>query len=255
MNEKQSILDTIAQSWQYFAALIILVAFAFVITLAVEKAAARKEGKVDQKLLSVRKMAIIGVFSAVSFVLMLLEFPLPFAPSFYKFDFSDMPALVGGFAAGPFAGVMVEFIKILLKLVIKGTSSGFVGEIANFVVGTSFVLPATIIYRLHKSRKVALISCIVGTAFITLVGSLLNAFFLLPAYAVIYGCDISSFVEMGAAINPAISNVTTFCLLAVAPFNLVKGIVDSVITFVLYKNISPILKGNSNAAKAGAASK
>ena len=225
MNEKQSIFETIAQSWQYFAALVILVAFAFVITLAVEKVAVRKEGKQDQKLLSVRKMAIIGVFSAVSFVLMLLEFPLPFAPSFYKFDFSDMPALVGGFAAGPFAGVM------------------------DFVVGTSFVLPATIIYRLHKSRKVALISCIVGTAFITLVGSLLNAFFLLPAYAVIYGCDISSFVEMGAAINPAITNITTFCLLAVAPFNLVKGIVDSVITFALYKHISPILKGNSNRTK------
>lgn len=250
MNEKQSIFETIAQSWQYFAALVILVVFAFVITLAVEKVAARKEGKQDQKLLSVRKMAIIGVFSAVSFVLMLLEFPLPFAPSFYKFDFSDMPALVGGFAAGPFAGVMVEFIKILLKLVIKGTSSGFVGEIANFVVGTSFILPATIIYRLHKTRKVALVSCIVGTLFITLVGSLLNAFFLLPAYAVIYGCDINMFVEMGTTINPAIKNITTFCLLAVAPFNLVKGIVDSVITFALYKHISPILKGNSRSAKA-----
>ena len=249
MNEKQSIFETIAQSWQYFAALIILVAIAFVITIAVEKVAVKKEGKQDERLLSVRKMAIIGVFSAVSFVLMLLEFPLPFAPSFYKFDFSDMPALVGGFAAGPFAGVMIEFIKILLKLVIKGTSSGFVGEIANFVVGAAFVVPATIIYRLRKTRKTALISCIVGTLCITLAGSFLNAFFLLPAYAIIYGCDINAFVEMGTSINPAITNITTFCLLAVAPFNLVKGIVDSAITFVLYKHISPILKGNSHRTK------
>ncbi len=249
MNEKQSIFETIAQSWQYFAALIILVAIAFVITIAVEKVAVKKEGKQDERLLSVRKMAIIGVFSAVSFVLMLLEFPLPFAPSFYKFDFSDMPALVGGFAAGPFAGVMIEFIKILLKLVIKGTSSGFVGEIANFVVGAAFVVPATIIYRLRKTRKTALISCIVGTLCITLAGSSLNAFFLLPAYAIIYGCDINAFVEMGTSINPAITNITTFYLLAVAPFNLVKGIVDSVITFVLYKHISPILKGNSHRTK------
>ena len=241
MNEKQSIFETIAQSWQYFAALIILVAIAFVITIAVEKVAVKKEGKQDERLLSVRKMAIIGVFSAVSFVLMLLEFPLPFAPSFYKFDFSDMPALVGGFAAGPFAGVMIEFIK--------GTSSGFVGEIANFVVGAAFVVPATIIYRLRKTRKTALISCIVGTLCITLAGSFLNAFFLLPAYAIIYGCDINAFVEMGTSINPAITNITTFCLLAVAPFNLVKGIVDSVITFVLYKHISPILKGNSHRTK------
>ena len=249
MNEKQGIFETIAQSWQYFAALIIIVAIAFAVTIAVEKVAVKKEGKQDERLLSVRKMAIVGVFSAVSFVLMLLEFPLPFAPSFYKFDFSDMPALVGGFAAGPFAGVMIEFIKILLKLVIKGTSSGFIGEIANFVVGTSFVVPATIIYRLRKTRKTALISCIVGTICITLAGSFLNAFFLLPAYAVIYGCDISMLVEMGTQINPAITSVTTFCLLAVAPFNLIKGIVDSVITFALYKHISPILKGNSNRTK------
>ena len=245
MNEKQGIFETIAQSWQYFAALIIIVAIAFAVTIAVEKVAVKKEGKQDERLLSVRKMAIVGVFSAVSFVLMLLEFPLPFAPSFYKFDFSDMPALVGGFAAGPFAGVMIEFIKILLKLVIKGTSSGFIGEIANFVVGASFVVPATIIYRLRKTRKTALISCIVGTICITFAGSFLNAFFLLPAYAVIYGCDISMLVEMGTQINPAITSVTTFCLLAVAPFNLIKGIVDSVITFALYKHISPILKGNS----------
>ena len=217
MNEKQGIFETIAQSWQYFAALIIIVAIAFAVTIAVEKVAVKKEGKQDERLLSVRKMAIVGVFSAVSFVLMLLEFPLPFAPSFYKFDFSDMPALVGGFAAGPFAGVMIEFIKILLKLVIKGTSSGFVGEIANFVVGASFVVPATIIYRLRKTRRTALISCIVGTVCITLAGSFLNAFFLLPAYAVIYGCDISMFVEMGTTINPAITNITTFLFLRNSP--------------------------------------
>jgi len=248
MEEKKSIIQTIADSWQYFAALIILVAVAFAITALVEKIAAKKEGK-SEKLLDVRKMAIVGVFSAVAFVLMLLEFPLPFAPSFYKFDFSDMPALVGGFAAGPFVGVMIEFIKILLKIIIKGTSSGFVGEIANFVVGAAFVVPATIIYRLKRTRKAAVISCIVGTICITLVGSFLNAFFLLPAYAIIYGCDMSMLVEMGTKVNPAITSVTTFCLLAVAPFNLVKGVVDSIITFVLYKHISPILKGNSQSVK------
>ena len=173
----------------------ILVAAAFIVTVIVEKMAAKREGKQEDKLLNVRKMAIIGVFSAVSFVLMLLEFPLPFAPDFYKFDFSDLPALIGGFAAGPFTGVMIEFIKILLKLVIKGTNSGFVGEIANFVVGVSFVVPATVIYRFRKTRNVALISCIVGTVCITLAGSFLNAFFLLPAYAVIYGCDMSVLVD------------------------------------------------------------
>ncbi|MBO4456926.1 MAG: ECF transporter S component [Butyrivibrio sp.] len=245
MNEKKSIFQTIAESSQYFVALVILIVVAFAITVLAEKLAAKREGKQEDKLLNVRKMAIVGVFSAVSFVLMLLEFPLPFAPDFYKFDFSDMPALIGGFAAGPFTGVMIEFIKILLKIVIKGTSSGFVGEIANFVIGVSFVVPATVIYRFHKTRNVALISCLVGTVCITLAGSLLNAFFLLPAYAIIYGMDMSILVEMGTKVNPAITNVTTFCLFAVAPFNLLKGIVDSVITFVSYKHISPIFKSGN----------
>ena len=175
---------------------------------------------------------------------MLFEFPLFFAPSFYKFDFSDVPALIGGFAAGPMVAVMIEFIKVLLNIVIQGTTSGFVGEIANFVVGAAFVVPATMIYRFKKTRKIALISCLVGTGCIAIVGSLLNAFFLLPAYAVMYGSGIDTFVQMGAAINPAISNVTTFCLFAVAPFNLLKGALDSAITFLVYKQLSPILKAD-----------
>ena len=246
MNEKKSIFQTIAESGQYFAALLILVAVAFAIAVIAEKMAGKNEEKQEGKLLDIRKMAIIGVFSALSFVLMLLEFPLPFAPEFYKFDFSDIPALIGGFAAGPFTGVMIEFIKILLKIVIKGTSSGFVGEIANFVIGASFVVPATIIYRFRKTRNTALISCLAGTLCITVAGVLLNAFFLLPAYAVMYGMDVSGFVDMGTKINPAITNLTTFCLCAVAPFNLVKGIVDSIITFLSYKHISPVFKSSGS---------
>ena len=237
----------IVSSTYHFVALIVLIILAFAIGYVCESFARKKEIKESgtvEDMFSTRKIAIIGVFSAISFVLMLFEFPLPFAPSFYKFDFSDIPALIGGFAAGPMVGVMIEFIKVVLNILIQGPTPGFVGEIANFVVGAAFIIPATVIYRFNKNRKTALISCIAGTLCITLVGALLNAYFLLPAYAIAYGCDISFFVAAGTEINPAINNIFTFCALAVAPFNLLKGTADSVLTFLVYKQLSPILKGN-----------
>ncbi|WP_029232757.1 ECF transporter S component [Butyrivibrio sp. VCB2006] len=251
MKETQTLFDTIKGNMGTFVALILLVVAAIAITVVAEKIASKKEKELNgrtEAMFSIRRVAIIGVFSAISFVLMLLEFPLPFAPSFYKFDFSDMPALIGGFAAGPMVAVMIEFIKVALNILLQGTTSGFVGEIANFVVGAAFVVPATIIYRFKKTRKTALISCVVGTLCIAVVGSLLNAFFLLPAYAIMFGSGIDVFVQMGAAINPAISNVFTFCLFAVAPFNLVKGLADSAITFLVYKQLSPILKADQMVA-------
>ena len=247
MNESKTLLTTIGDNWSHFAALLLLIVAALAITVVTEKIARKREIRATgraEALFSIRKIVIIGVFSAISFVLMLIEFPLPFAPSFYKFDFSDIPALIGGFAAGPLVGVMIEFVKVALNILLQGTTSGFVGEIANFVVGTAFILPATMIYRFKKTRNVALISCLVGTICIAIVGSLLNAFFLLPVYAIMFGSGVDAFIGMGAAINPAISNLTTFCLFAVAPFNLLKGVVDSVVTFLVYKQLSPILKAD-----------
>ena len=242
----------IGSSTYHFVALLALIIAAFVVAYVAERIARKQDirsGVFVDDMFSTRKIAIIGVFSAISFVLMLFEFPLPFAPSFYKFDFSDIPALIGGFAAGPMVGVMIEFIKVLLNILIQGPTPGFVGEIANFVVGAAFIIPSTVIYRFKKSRKAALISCLAGTVTIVLAGSFLNALFLLPAYAVAYGVDIDYFVAAGTAINPAISNVFTFCALAVAPFNLIKGVADSALTFLVYKQLSPILKGNSSAVR------
>ena len=126
-------------NFKYFAALAIIVILAFAIAIVCENAAKKKQND-DSPFFDIRKVAIVGVFSAIAFVLMIFEFPLPFAPSFYKFDFSDIPALIGGFAAGPLVAVMIEFIKVLLNLLLQGTTSAFVGEIANFVVGAAFVL-------------------------------------------------------------------------------------------------------------------
>ena len=252
MNNLKETIANITGAPGRFAALLLLIVVAFVIAYFAEKLARKQElektGTVEA-MFSTRKIAIIGVFSAIAFVLMLLEFPLPIAPPFYKFDFSDIPALIGGFAAGPMVAVMIEFIKVTLNVLIQGPTPGFVGEIANFCVGAAFVIPATVIYRFKKTRKVALISCITGTLCIAIVGSTLNAFFLLPAYAIAYGCDISVFIEAGTAINPLVTNVFTFCAICVAPFNLLKGALDSTLTFLVYKQLSPILKATPMAAR------
>ena len=192
-----------------------------------------------------RKLVEIGMLGAIATVLMLFEFPIPFiAPPFYELDFSEVPVLVGAFALGPMAGATIELIKILINLLINGTATAFVGEIGNYILGCSFVIPAALIYKKKKSKKVAMISMIVGTITMTVFGCFLNAYVLLPTYAAAFGMPIDAIVGMGSAINGNITNVMTFVILAVAPFNILKGIVVSTITLLIYKHISPILKGN-----------
>jgi len=193
---------------------------------------------------NIRTMVQIGMLGAVSVVLMMFEFPLWFAPGFYKIDLSEVPVLIGTFAMGPVAGVMIELIKVILHLLLKGTTTAGVGDASNFLIGCSLILPAGIIYKRIKSRKGALIGMAAGTLILITIGSFLNAFVLLPVYAKAFGLPMETLVGMGSAVNPAITNVTTFVLLAVAPFNLLKGVVVSVITYGLYKYVSPILKGN-----------
>ena len=223
-----------------FLAIIVAI---FLIAFFVEKYYKKKNGDTE-RILATRKVAVIGVFSAISGVLMLFEIPVVFAPSFYKFDFSELPALIGAFAYGPVAGVMIEFVKIIVKLILKGTSTAFVGELANFIVGCSLVLPASIIYAMNKTRKTAIAACITGTICMTIVGSMFNAIYLLPKFAEMFGMPLEAIVEMGTAVNPHITSVSTLVLMAVVPLNLIKGGVISLITILIYKKISHILKGN-----------
>ena len=191
-----------------------------------------------------RYLTVIALMAAISYILAFLEVPMPLAPSFARMDASDVPALLTTFALGPVAGVLTELVKVLLNLVINGTQTAFVGEFANFVMGCMFVLPASLIYKMKKSRKHAVIGLAAGTVIMSVVAVFINALVLLPAYAKAFGMPIDAFVEMGSAINPAINSLWTFVVLAVAPFNLIKGVLVSVITVLLYKHISPILKGN-----------
>ena len=187
-----------------------------------------------------RYVAFVAMFGAIAAVLMLFEIPLFFAPSFYKIDLSEIPVLMCSFYLGPVAGVICELLKIIVKLLLKGTSTMFVGDFANFVVGCTFVLPASIIYHVKKSKKTAIIGMASGTAVMTVFGSLFNAVYLLPKFANIFGMPLEAIIGMGTEVNRAINSVSTLVLFAVVPFNLLKGIVVSVATFFLYKRLEPI---------------
>lgn len=193
-----------------------------------------------------RRICIIAICGAIATVLHILDFPLPFlAPEFYKLDFSELPVMLCGFYLGPSAAVFCEIIKILLKLLLKGTTTAFVGDFANFVVGCSLVLPAVILYHTKKSRTSALWGCVAGSLVMTVFGSLFNAVYLLPKFSQLYGIPLDAIIGMGSAINGKISNVSTFVLLAVAPLNLIKGILISVLTLLLYKKVARPLFGRN----------
>lgn len=202
----------------------------------------KKKNNDTERILTTRKMAMIGVFSAAAMVLHIFDFPVFFAPPFYKLDFSELPALIGAFAFGPVAGIMIEFCKILLKLFVKGTSTAFVGDLANFVIGCSFILPASIIYMFKKTKKNAIAASAVGTMIMTVFGTMFNAIYLLPAFATLYGMPLDVIVGMGTSINANITDVTTLVIFAVAPMNLLKGCSVSIVTMLVYKKLSPVLK-------------
>ncbi len=205
--------------------------------------------------ISIRELAFIGMLAAIAEILMLIEIPLPFAPSFYELDISEMPVLIGTFAYGPVAGIFIELIKVLLHFVIKGTQTAGVGELANFLIGCALLVPAGFIYKSHKSKKEALIGMAAGTLCMTVAGCLMNAFVLLPVYAAAFGMPIDALVAMGTKVNANVKDLFGFVMLCVAPFNLLKGVVVSLITFLLYKRISGILKHETYSGKARPADK
>ena len=190
-----------------------------------------------------RNMVSIAMLAAVAVVLMLFEFPLPFLPPFYKIDASELPVIIGAFAMGPWAGALIELIKILLNLLLDGTTTAFVGEFANFLIGCSYVVPASLVYYYRKSKKNAVLGLVLGTVTCAVVGCLLNAYLLLPAYSKAFKMDIEALIAMGTAANKAIDSMFTFVLFATAPLNILKCGLVSMFTMLIYKPISRILKG------------
>lgn len=231
--------NSVVNNLGFVAVCIALVAALFLIAKLVEKKLPRL-----RKTTPAFRISCIGILSAIAMILHLLDFPLLFlAPDFYKLDFSEVPVLIGGFLLGPSASVAIEGLKVLLKLLFKGTSTAFVGDLANFVVGCSFVLPATIFYNARKTKAGAIIGMVLGTACMTVFGTAFNAVYLLPKFAQLYGVPMEVLIKMGAAVHSGVTGVVSFVVLCVAPLNLVKGSVVSLLTALLYKRVEkPILK-------------
>lgn len=234
-----NLLKTAGENIRFILVSVVVVAALALISRAVERFVLKDH---INKVRSTKYLTICAMLGALAALLHIFDFPVTFlAPGFYKLDFSEIPVMIGAFALGPVGGVVIELVKILLKLVIKGTSTAFVGDLANFVVGCSFVVPASILYHLKKTRRMAVVSLAAGTLIMSIFGSAFNAFYLIPAFAALYGMEIEAIIGMGSAINPAITSVWTLALFAVVPLNLLKGILISVPTMVLYKRISRVL--------------
>ena len=172
-------------------------------------------------------MIKVSLLGAISFVLMAMDFAVPIFPSFLKFDIGDIPSLVGGFALGPVAAVMIQLIKNVLKIAVIGSSTGGIGAL---------------IYQHHKGIKSAIASCLCGTLTMSALGVLSNYFVMLPLYAKLFKMPMEKIVAMGSKINPAIDSTLTLVLYSILPFNILKGMIISILTMLIYKKLSPILK-------------
>ena len=226
-----------------FIGICMVIVIGFVLVAYLFERAARARNNGTERILATRKIVMIGMFSALSGILYCFDFSIPvIAPEFYKLDFSELPAMIAGFAFGPVAGVLVEFIKELVKLVIKGTSTAFVGDLANFIIGCMLVFPASVIYQFKKSKKTAILGCAVGTVIMTVFGTWFNAVYLLPAFSRLFGLPLDVILGMGSAINPGVKDLTSFVVLMVAPINIIKGVGISILTMLIYKKVSPIIK-------------
>ena len=187
-----------------------------------------------------RTIMMIAVLSTISFVLACIEFPVPLSPSFARMDLSDLPALIGAFTYGPLSGLCIELIKNVLQLFT--TSTGEIGELANFIMGASFVVTAGSIYQFHKTRRMALVACLIGSVIMGVAAAVVNYYILLPLFESFMPLDqlIASFEEFIPFIHSKLDIVIYNAFL----FNLLKGIVISILTLILYKRLTPALKGN-----------
>lgn len=192
-----------------------------------------------QKPVNIRYMAVTAMLSAVAFILMFFEFSVPFMPAFVKLDLSELPALIGAFSMGPLCGVLVCLVKNLLHVLI--TTTGGVGELSNFVLGAAFVLPAGFIYKRKKSRKTAIIGSLTGAVLMALISVVSNYFVMYPFYTAFLPMD--EIIAMYQAIFPGVNGLLECLIVFNMPFTFLKGMISVVITFLIYKRISPVLKG------------
>ncbi len=201
----------------------------------------QNSGSRDNVSLKTKVLVKTGLLVIIAVILQTLEFPIPFFPPFLEIDFSDLPAVLGAFALGPMAGITIELVKNIMHFVLGLSATAGIGEIANFIVGCAFVLPASLIYKHHKSKKSALLGLVAGIVTMAVVAALMNYFVMFPFYAKAFGLDMEAIVGMFGAVNNLIVDMKTVILFGIVPFNLIKGILISIVTLLIYKRISPIL--------------
>lgn len=195
-----------------------------------------------KKVLTTKNLTMIAMFSAISAVLMVFEIQLPFSPSFVKFDFSDLPVMLGGFLIGPFAGGIIAFMKILLHFLLKGTTSFFVGDLSNLLLTLSFVLPASFIYQQKKTKKTAIQGLLVSIICTSLLAIIFNLFLIFPLYLKVLNLKMVDLINMIHVVNPLVKDVFTMIVFSLLPFNLFKYSIVSMITMLSYKKLSILFK-------------
>lgn len=189
-----------------------------------------------------KTIAFIGMLGAVSAVLMAVNVPMPFAPTFLKFDISELPALFAGFFLGPASGCAVIVVKIALKLLLQGTETAYVGELMNIIGSCAFVLPASLFYKYHRTKLGAVVSLTGSTVLVSVVAIFLNAYIAFPMYSTLYSIPMEAILEMGSSVNPLVHDNVTLMLYGVFPFNLVKHGVTSLVTYLVYKRCGNALR-------------
>lgn len=187
-----------------------------------------------------RKITMIGMLSAIAFILMYLDFSVPFMPSFIKMDISELPALIGSFAMGPIEGIIICLVKNLLHLF--KTTTGGVGELSNFILGAAFTGCAGFIYRKRNTKKGALIGSLAGAVIMALVSIVTNYYIVYPIYTKFM--PMEAIIGAYQAILPSADSLLKCLIIFNVPFTFVKGMLSVLITFLIYKRISPIIKGN-----------
>lgn len=195
-----------------------------------------------KKVLTTKNLTMIAMFSAISAVLMVFEIQLPFSPSFVKFDFSDLPVMLGGFLIGPFAGGIIVFMKILLHFLLNGTTSFFVGDLSNLLLTLSFVLPASFIYQQKKTKKTAIQGLLVSIICTSLLAIIFNLFLVFPLYLKVLNLKMVDLINMIHVVNPLVKDVFTMIVFSLLPFNLFKYSIVSMITMLSYKKLSLLFK-------------
>lgn len=193
------------------------------------------------KVFTTKNMILVAMFGAISMALMMVDFPIPIAPAFMKFDFADLPAMLATFMMGPVEGILVCIVKLALKLMIRGTETAFVGELANLIAAIAYMVPAALIYHFRRTKKGAAVALTVGTITVSIVCVLTNLFFIFPAYSKLYGIPMDAIIGMGHAINSHINSLLSLMILSILPFNLIKFGVVSIVTFLVYKRLKHLI--------------